>query len=285
MQINNHLLFTDDNQQVPFISTPNQRGEFQNNDLKYLVMHYTAGRSAESSIKWLSNPQSRASAHIVIGRDGSVTQMVPFNKIAWHAGRSEWNGLIGLNKHSIGIELDNAGRLTPLGNLWLAWFGETFESKDVLVANHKSDRTGTPPSGWHTFPQVQLEKALEVAVAIVHEYNLKDVLGHDEISPFRKVDPGPAFPLRSFHSKILGRADDEPTLFRTTVALNIRKGPGTEHQKLVPGGLPKGTRLDILYFKNSWRFVDVVDEVSGINDLQGWVHGNFIEEIVEAPEG
>ena len=285
MQIKNHFLFTDANQQVPFQLTPNQSGPFEKNNLKFLVMHYTAGRSAESSIKWLSNPQSRASAHIVIGRDGSVTQMVPFNKIAWHAGRSEWNGFTGLNKHSIGIELDNAGQLTPLGNRWLAWFGEIYDTEDVTVATHKNDRPGTPPAGWHLFPKIQIETALVVAQAIVDEYNLRDILGHDDIAPFRKVDPGPAFPLRSFRSRILGRADNEPTLYQTKVGLNIRKGPGTQHETLIPGGLPKGTRLEILFFSNSWRFVDVIDEVNGIHDLQGWVHGNYIEEIVEAPEG
>ena len=71
-------------------------------------MHYTAGASAESSIDWLTNPDARASAHVLIARDGGITQLVPFDRRAWHAGRSRWKDRTGLNGWSFGIELDNA---------------------------------------------------------------------------------------------------------------------------------------------------------------------------------
>ena len=76
-----------------------------------IVLHYTAGTSAESSALFLTRPDVSASAHVVIGREGEVFQLVPFNIEAWHAGKSWYAGRGGLNRYSIGIELDNLGKL------------------------------------------------------------------------------------------------------------------------------------------------------------------------------
>jgi N-acetylmuramoyl-L-alanine amidase len=70
-----------------------------------IVIHYTAGSSAESAVNWLANPTSKVSAHIVIDRSGKIYQIIPFNKVAWHAGKSEYGGRNGFNSFSIGIEL------------------------------------------------------------------------------------------------------------------------------------------------------------------------------------
>ena len=78
-----------------------------------IVLHYTAGVSAASSADYLVRPEVKASAHLVIGRDGRIFQLVPFHVEAWHAGRSRYTGREGLNRFSIGIELDNLGRLQP----------------------------------------------------------------------------------------------------------------------------------------------------------------------------
>ena len=83
MKVVNHLLVNDDGSAVPFVKTPNVGGEYKPT---ILVMHFTAGSSAKESINWLANPQAKASAHIVIGKDGKVTQMVPFNRVPWHSG-------------------------------------------------------------------------------------------------------------------------------------------------------------------------------------------------------
>ena len=68
---------------------------------KIVVMHFTGGGSARSSAEWFRSPQNPgSSAHVVIDRDGSVVQCVPFNRVAWHAGKSQWHGLIGLNQYA-----------------------------------------------------------------------------------------------------------------------------------------------------------------------------------------
>lgn len=189
MQIVDHKLCGDDGSEYPFVPSPNIGGLLKP---EYLVIHYTAGGSAEGAIAWLSNPEAQVSAHLVIGRDGRITQLVPFDRIAWHAGRSAWQGRTGLNQHSIGIELDNAGRLTPSGNRWKAWFGTEYEADEVTEATHMNEDTSC---GWHIYPHSQLGVLWEVGRTLVDTYSLHDVLGHDDIAPDRKSDPGPAFPM------------------------------------------------------------------------------------------
>jgi len=253
-----------------FIRSPNVGGPLEP---KYLVIHYTAGRNADESVRWLSNAGAGASAHLVIGRDGTVTQLVPFDRVAWHAGISSWEGLRGLNRHSIGIELDNAGRLEQKGGRWCAWFGNPYPDDEVMEAAHKHE---TRACGWHTYTPEQIESALEVSAMLIRKYDLLDVVGHEDIAPGRKSDPGPAFPMGSFRARLLGRSADRPVRFETTTFLNVREGPGTAHPKLAAGPLPPGTAVQVLDAHGSWRLVDVEGEVSGDNDVQGWVHGGFL---------
>jgi N-acetylmuramoyl-L-alanine amidase len=224
----------------------------------------------------MNNPVAKASAHVVIARDGKVTQLVSFDRVAWHAGVSRWEGLKGLNQHSLGIELDNAGRLTQQGGKWRAWFGQTYPDDEVMIATHKHEAT---PSGWHLYPPEQIESALEVAAALIEKYELEDVLGHEDISPGRKFDPGPAFPMGSFRARLFGRAEDLPPRHRTTTRLNIREGPGTAHAELPVSPLPQGTDVEVMRESGVWRFVDVVGELNGSADVQGWVHSDYLHRI------
>ena len=93
-----------------------------------------SGNDADSAIRTLTGPKYKASAHLVIGRDGAITQLVPFDTVAWHAGISCWEGREGLNRLSLGIELDNAGALTRHGIRWRAWFGVEYDDEDVIEA-------------------------------------------------------------------------------------------------------------------------------------------------------
>ncbi len=273
MKVKNHRLFDGDTQ-VRFEATPNKGGTV---DPRYLIMHYTAGSSLASSVRHLQRPDAQASAHIVIGRDGEVVQMVPFNRVAWHAGVSTWAGLNGLNRHSIGIELDNWGNLTPRAGSWVSWLGGHVDVDDIMEATH---RNGTPTGGWQTYTRVQLDVALEVGLALRQKYGFVDVLGHEDISPGRKIDPGPAFPLASVRSIIMGRSEDSDDRHETTVHLNVRQGPGTEHPKLEGSPLPPGTPVAILADQGLWRQVDVLVPVGEHHDINGWVHGRFLRPVV-----
>ena len=198
LRIENHRLIGDG---VTFRATPNHGGALKP---RYLVFHYTAGRSAESSIESLCTrkPQGNASAHLVLARDGRIVQLAPFNVVTWHAGVSHWNGLVGLNQRSIGIEMDNAGWMNVVGDKFVAWFGKEYLASEVMLAEHKH---GGGARHWHVYSEVQLERALELAELLVSHYQLEDVLGHEDIAPGRKQDPGPAFPLAAIASRVLAR--------------------------------------------------------------------------------
>jgi len=273
MKIVRHRLHNDDGTAYPFVKSPN-RGEGVEHH--YLVIHYTASPSAENAVQSLTNPASKASAHVVVGRDGGITQLVGFDRIAWHAGVSAWEGLQGLNRYSLGIELDNAGKLKRHGQKWRAWFGLDYDDEDVIEAIHKHE---TEPAGWHVFTPEQIEVALELSRVLVSRYGLLDVVGHDDIAPGRKVDPGPAFPMASFRARLFGRAEDEEIKYETTTNLNIRMGPGTEYEKIIDKSLPPGTQVVMVEREGSWLLVDVLEQIDGVMDLQGWVHGRYLRRV------
>ncbi len=272
MKILRHRLHRDDGTPVTFKESPNRGGKL---DHQYLVMHYTAGSTASGAISTLTNPAAKVSAHLVIARTGTITQLVPFDRIAFHAGRSRWHGLQGLNKFSIGIELDNAGVLERQGNKWRAWFGKLYDNKDVLEATHQHE---TVPRGWHTYTPAQLEATIKVSQVLANRYGLRDVVGHDDIAPGRKLDPGPAFPLASVRASVVGRRDDDPDLFETAAHLNVREGPGTQFDKLAISPLGPGRRLRMRSREASWCFVDVLGGADEATDT-GWVHGDFIQPV------
>ena len=274
MKIVRHRLHHDDGTPYPYRESPNRGGKI---DHKFLVIHYTAGSSVDGSVRSLTDSGSSASAHLVIGRDGSIVQLVPFDRVAWHAGRSKWAGLSGLNQYSIGIELDNAGRLKRSGNRWQSWFGREYDDGDVVEATHKNEKSA---AGWHLYPAAQIEAAHAISQLLVRRYKLRDVVGHDDIAPYRKSDPGPAFQLDSFRSSVMGRGDESADVYETTAALNIRSGAGSDHGKLEGSPLPRGIRVEVMGTHGSWRFVNVLDHPEGLMDLEGWVHGGYLRPIV-----
>jgi N-acetylmuramoyl-L-alanine amidase len=274
MKILKHRLYLQDNLAAPFLATPNVGGALSP---EVLILHYTTGSSAESSISWLRNPQAAASAHLVIARDGAVTQLVPFNRIAWHAGKSRWDGRDGLNSFSIGIELDNAGKMERVGNRWVgAVTKKTYPDEEVLLAVHKHARPGSPPVGWHEYTEAQLAAAFEVSSLLMGHYGLRDALGHEDVAPGRKEDPGPAFPMASFRARLLGRRDDAPEMFVISTAVNIRSGPGTEHPTLPGSPLPAGTRVAVEEKQAVWWKVELASP-SNDEAVEGWIHSKFLQ--------
>ncbi|MHB8067598.1 MAG: N-acetylmuramoyl-L-alanine amidase [Desulfobaccales bacterium] len=200
MKVKDHYLFSDDDQQVSFDESPNQSGLIKP---MYLIMHYTADVSFHNVVSWFENPEAKASAHLVIGTDGSLVQMVRFNKKAWHAGISQWGELESMNSYSIGIELVNAGKLNKRADgKWINWANSVIPDEQVVVLKHKDE---DQVAGWQIYSQKQIDTAVEVALALHGKYSFEDILGHDDVAPGRKVDPGPAFPMISFKSRVLGR--------------------------------------------------------------------------------
>lgn len=258
-------------------STPNVSGPLATP--RFIVMHYTAGSTAAGAIATLKNPtvKGKPSAHVVIDRDGSGTQLVPFDTVANHAGISEWQGFVGLNRHSIGIELVNVGYVRKRADgRWRTDLGGLVKSSEVIVARH---RNGGEELGWQTYPADQLECAMDLCRALLPAYpSLRGITGHDYISPGRKLDPGPAFPDLRFAGLAEGRSDPEPEarLFETTAdALNVRGGPGVEFEKLTWGPLQRGTVVRVLAERGAWRSIETTREPR----QSGFVHGDFLRAV------
>jgi N-acetylmuramoyl-L-alanine amidase len=170
---------------------------------RHLVLHYTAGLSVRSAVDWFLDPRARASAHLVLGRQGEVIQMMAFDRTCWHCGPSAWQGLSGLNGHAIGIEMVNAGKLTRgAGGGWRSWSGAAIADSEVVVARHRHE---AGEAGWHVYPAGQIEALVAIGKALHAAYGFAAVLGHEEIAPRRKIDPGPAFPLAAVAARILER--------------------------------------------------------------------------------
>lgn len=200
MKVFNHFLLLDSGAQCKLVASPNH-GKVINPI--YLVLHYTAGSTPEGAIDWFMNPKAQASAHFVLDRDGKIVQMVPMNRRAWHAGDSKWGELSDINSYSVGIEIVNSGRLSKRSDgAWLSWSKHIVPSNEVSIATHKNE---TSESGWHEYTEQQIDVVVQMGMAIAARYGIVDVLGHDDIAPKRKADPGPLFPMSSVRSRILGR--------------------------------------------------------------------------------
>jgi len=127
-----------------------------------LVIHYTGMVPDARALTWLCDPGSRVSAHYFIDEAGAVCRLVPEERRAWHAGVSAWRGATDINSRSIGIELGNPGH----------------------------------EFGYRDFPPAQIDALIDLAGGIVarHPIPPRNVVGHSDIAPARKLDPGERFP-------------------------------------------------------------------------------------------
>ena len=150
-EVRDNLLYAD-GVQVPFRESPNTGRQITPT---IVVIHYTGDNSMEGAVSWLCAAQSGVSAHLVIGKDGSIVQLVPFNVSAWHAGKSDYQGRANVNAFSVGIEC------VGIGDEW---------------------------------PDEQVEAIRATIQALFLAYPIEDVVGHQDVAPGRKSDPGPNFP-------------------------------------------------------------------------------------------
>lgn len=176
---------------VAYRETPNAGGRLKPS---LVVLHDTAGRlTPGSSVAWLCDPAAKASAHLVIERDGAVTQLLPFDRVAWHAGVSSWGGISGVNGRAIGIEIVNPGCLASRGaGKAVAWFGEVYD-----CAAWGIEQRTTPEHGaglWMPYAREQIAALEAILAALEAAYPIREVVGHYQVSPGRKVDPNPLLP-------------------------------------------------------------------------------------------
>ncbi|MGD9862550.1 MAG: N-acetylmuramoyl-L-alanine amidase [Pseudodonghicola sp.] len=175
-----------------------------------VILHDTAGRltKGNSATYLASDNTGKVSVHFVVERDGTITQLVPTNCRANHAGRSSYHGRAWCNAFSIGIEIVNPGRMTAIPgrpHAGRAWYGEIFDDPDSIVAME------TPEHGagvWMAYSEAQIDALIELLQALFAGVRgLKDITTHWYVSPGRKVDTNPLFPLEHIRARILGRED------------------------------------------------------------------------------
>ena len=132
------------------------------NRIKFIIIHYTGMKKESAAIKRLQDPKSKVSSHYVIKRNGEIINLVPDLFEAWHAGVSSWKHFKSLNKNSIGIEITNPGH----------------------------------QHGYIRFSKKQIFSLQKLLNILVKRYKIKKkyILGHSDISPGRKKDPGEKFP-------------------------------------------------------------------------------------------
>ncbi len=161
-----------------------------------IVLHDTSDRlTPGKSAKYLCDNPRGVSAHFVVEVDGTVVQLVSCDRVAWHAYPSEWQGRQGCNGFAIGIEICNPGPLKRRGDRAIAWFGESWPVDDCVEVDstaHGGKRW------WLPFTQVQIDATEALVAGLIAAYpRITDVAGHYEVSPGRKVDPNPLYPIRA----------------------------------------------------------------------------------------
>ena len=176
-----------------------------------VVLHDTAGRLDKHNSRDYLATTPKASVHFVVERDGSISQLVATNKRAGHAGQSSYHGRPDCNDFSIGIEIVNPGRMTRgVGGAVLSWWRQDFGHGGPVGGYTLADIT-TPEHGagvWMAYTPEQIEAVQELLAALFAGIpTLTDITTHWYVSPGRKVDTNPLFPLEAMRARILGRDD------------------------------------------------------------------------------
>ena len=153
--------------------------------IKFIIFHYTGMKNEKEAIKRLTNIKSKVSSHYFIKNNGEVVTLVPELYTSWHAGISSWENFESINKYSIGIEISNSGH----------------------DYNYKK------------FSKKQIDSILKLTKHLIKKYKIeiKYILGHSDIAPYRKKDPGEKFPWRYLSKNKVGLWHNlnEKKLFKT----------------------------------------------------------------------
>ena len=191
---------------TPIVLSPNYSKEKRlANSIKIIVIHYTGMQSERESIQKLCDSNSRVSSHYLINRNGRVFNLVHDKHIAWHAGKSCWGKYRNLNENSIGIELVNKGY----------------------------------QFGYTSFKKKQISSLIKLCNRLIKKYKIKkrNIIGHSDIAPLRKIDPGEKFPWKYLSKNKIGIWHDyESNFLRKFRRIKISK---KQHKKKFTKNLNK----------------------------------------------
>ncbi len=153
--------------------------------IKFIIFHYTGMKNDKEAINRLTDVKSKVSSHFLIRDNGKIITLVPELYVSWHAGISSWQNYKSLNKHSVGIEISNPGH----------------------------------DNKYKKFSKKQIQSTLKLSKYLIKKYKIKNkfILGHSDIAPLRKIDPGEKFPWKHLSKNNVGLWHDlnEKKLFET----------------------------------------------------------------------
>ena len=157
---------------LPVVDLPSPNHDDRHCAVDMLILHYTGMKTAQAALDRLRDPAAAVSSHYVVDEDGTVFQLVPEDRRAWHAGVSHWRGHAALNARSIGIEVVNPGH---------EW-------------------------GYRDFPVLQLAAVCDLCLLVSarHAIPARNVVAHSDVAPERKEDPGERFDWRALADNGVG---------------------------------------------------------------------------------
>lgn len=278
--VKNHRL---EGPNISYHTTTKKSGKIS--EVAFCVIHYTASTNFDADVKTLSSSNVQASCQLVVSPSGEVAQIGLLNDCLWHAGQSSWRGYNGLNRYSIGIEVTCPGPVDMIEDygstaLIKYWWGKTnVVDKSTLV--YAPATNGGPAKWWVSFTPQQIDAVIEIGMALKKYYGIREFVGHDQIAPSRKIDPGPCCPKQVFDI-LNGRANDpyteEPVddpnsihearqmIVSVADSLNFRDAPNGK----VIGKLPNTTPVEVFEISGNWA------KVKTPAGYVGWVHKGYL---------
>lgn len=210
--------------------------------ISILVLHYTGMETGQAAIDRLCDPDAQVSAHYVVNEDGRVLRLVDEDKRAWHAGVSEWNGMKDVNSASIGIEIVNGGH----------------------------------DFGLPDFPDAQINALIPLCKRILsdHDIRAQNVVGHSDIAPDRKEDPGEKFPWPGLAAAGIGLWPGEGNGDRRVLFEPGDRDRGVTILQQALAGLGYGVTLDGVMTDQMVHIVRAVqrryrpEQIDGVVDME-----------------
>jgi N-acetylmuramoyl-L-alanine amidase len=211
--------------------------------ISMLVLHYTGMQNGAAALERLCDPAAKVSAHYLIKEDGQVLTLVDERHRAWHAGRAKWRNITNINSASIGIEIVNGGH----------------------------------DFGLPAYPDVQIEALISLARAIVKRHNIlaHNIVGHSDIAPSRKADPGEHFPWKLLAKAGLGLWPDPASYGLSTTPL--------EDDLSRIGYATSGNGADLPEIITAFQRHYLPDAISGKPDAQTRARASALAGLTPAP--
>lgn len=252
-----------------------------------IVLHDTAGSlKKHSSRNYLASKEPGVSVHFVIERDGEISQLADTHRKTYHAGRSSYKGRRGVNDFSVGIEIVNPGKMERYGDSGThssTWFSKVFSNEEYGIVYRETDEHGK--GMWMPYTEEQINSVEFICRRVMGSHSITDIVTHWMVSPGRKTDTNPLFPLDSLKARLFSREDPPSDINEYISALINTPASGLNFRlwpKVVSGNvirvLPHHTAVRVVSTETiegqGWSQVEH-------NGSQGYVMTSYLKTLVE----